>query len=171
VLADWNDYAAASLLLRRPRPLIHVTFANLRDIRGDNDEMSFFFSDDKKRISTALGLTGREPIIPGRITKVTLHAVADIHLTAGALSARCENAPIRFDMTRSQKYWSLAVFSEFAFKGSDLMLSDDDAGDITLSLHGKAYAETPDRFRHKSEAEQAEEQIKTPEEVEADLNL
>jgi hypothetical protein len=171
VLADWNDYAAASLLLRRPRPLVYVTFANLRDAKGDNEEMSFFFSDDKKRISTILGLTDREPIVPGKITKVTLRAVVDIHLTAGALSTRCENVPIRFDMTRSQKYWSLAIFSEFTFKGSDLMLSDDDAGDITLSLHGKAYAETPERFRRKSAKEEAEEQVKTPDAVETDLGL
>lgn len=171
VLADWNDYAAASLLLRRPRPLIYVTFANLRDTQGDNEQMSFFFSDDKKRLSTALGLTDQEPIVPGKITQVTLRAVVDINLTAGALNTRCVNVPIRFDMTRSQKYWSLALFSEFTFKGSDLMLSDDDAGDITLSLHGKAYAETPDRFSHKSAAEKAEEQVKTPDEVDTDLGL
>jgi hypothetical protein len=171
VLADWNDYAAASLLLRRPRPLLYVTFANVRDIKGDNEEMSFFFSDDKKRVSTIVGLTDREPVKPGKLTKVTLTAVAEINITAGELSARCEKAPISFELTRSDRYWSLAIFSEFTFKGSDLMLSDDDAGDITLSLHGKAYAEILDRFHHKSVGEKVEEILTAPGEVAPEANL
>ncbi len=132
-MLDASGYACAEWVSTRPHPQVFVTFSNLRDLEFDNKEL------------LALLNPLRRPDERGRLPRpaVNMKGVFDLELRVGGNRLRIPELPLTLTIQDVTTYWDTRLYFSTVFKGSDIGLSGNDAGEIRMRFHGQAFSQVP----------------------------
>lgn len=134
---DWDDFACGAWVKEDPHPKIVMTVKAMRGWKKQNNEI-------KKFLDANRGILPKKEM---EAMRPKYEVSLDLDMTVNEKTVSLKGVPCSVTLGEGGTTWSMYFQTRFKFKGVELGLTGDDAGEIAVSWCSGAFAKISQQFK------------------------